>query len=114
MSITNLSKNTILAKKVVLADTFFSRLKGLLGRDALGNQEALIIKPANSIHTFFMRFPIDLIFLDKQNRVTATKESIKPFRLTSPFLNAFSVIELPTNTIKNTQTQVGDILQLET
>ena len=113
MSIANISKNTILAQEVIIADTFFNRLKGLLGRNSLGAKEALVIKPANSIHTFFMRFSIDLIFLDKQNRVIQVKENIKPFRLIFSSLKVLSVIELPTNTITDTQTQVGDIISVE-
>ncbi len=114
MSIINLSKNTILAREVIVADRFFVRLKGLLGRDSLDEQEALIIKPANSIHTFFMHFAIDVVFVDKKNKIAGLRENLKPFRLTPIFPKSALVIELPAYTIQKTQTQIGDIVQIET
>ena len=72
MKIINISKNTILADKAEMADTFFKRLIGLLNRKSLGKGEALILSPANCIHSFFMRFSIDVLFLDKSNKVVAS------------------------------------------
>ncbi len=80
----------------------------------LDEQEALVIKPANSIHTFFMRFAIDVMFVDKENKIIGLRENLKPFRLIPPFLKAFLVVELPTQTIQKTQTKIGDIIQIET
>jgi len=113
MGVINLSKNTVLVKKVIIADRFYSRLKGLLGRDSLDEQEGLVIKPANSIHTFFMRFSIDVLFANKENKIVGLRENVKPFKLIPPFLKAFLVVELPANTVQKTKTQIGDIIQIE-
>ncbi len=110
MKIINNSKHTILADDVVVADTVFKRIKGLLGRETLKEKEALIIRPGNSIHTFFMRFPIDVLFVGKNNRIIAAISSLKPFRLTNIYFGAKLVIELPAGTIPSSYTQPGDIL----
>ena len=70
LKILNLTRNAILAEKAIIADSFFRRLQGLLGQDSLASGAGLILKPCDSIHTFFMRFPIDAAFVDKNNRVT--------------------------------------------
>ena len=108
----NQTKNTILAEDIYFADTPFKRLKGLLGRKNLNRGEALIIKPCNSIHTFFMRFPIDVLFLDRNNQAVQIIPSLKPFRLTRIYFKANLVIELPSGTINATNTHIGDRLQI--
>ena len=113
MRIINKTKNTVLAENVVVADTPFSRVRGLLGKRELKPGEALIIKPCNSIHTFFMRFPIDVLFLNKDNRVIDVILSLKPFRLTAIYFNAAFVVELPVGTIQSTSTHKGDTLLIE-
>ena len=110
--ITNLTKNIILASQAKAADTFFTRLVGLLNRDFLKQGEALILAPSNCIHTFFMRFAIDVIFLDKTGKIIKIIPSFKPFRLSSYCHNSFCVIELPENTLQSTQTQPGDLIQI--
>jgi uncharacterized membrane protein (UPF0127 family) len=112
MKIINQAKNTVLAEKAVLADTVFKRIKGLLGRDDFGLGEALIIKPCNSIHTFFMRFSIDVLFVDNNNRIIKTIISLQPFRLTPIYFNAAFAIELPVGAIQASSTQAGDIISL--
>lgn len=93
-----------------MADTPFKRMKGLLGRSYFNQKEALIIKPCNSIHTFFMRFAIDVIFADKQNRVVKTISNLKPWRLSGMYLSASFCIELPAGTIASSSTREGDSL----
>jgi len=113
MKIINKTKNTVLAQNTVVADTVFRRLKGLLGRKDFIKGEALIIKPCNSIHTFFMQFPIDVLFVDKHNRVIKVISSLKSFRLTYIYFDASLTIELPAGTLESTSTQERDILILE-
>ncbi|MCX5706994.1 MAG: DUF192 domain-containing protein [Candidatus Omnitrophica bacterium] len=69
MRIINQARNTILADQVIVADNPFTRMKGLFGRDEFKKGEALIIKPCNSVHTLFMPFSIDVLFVDKNNQV---------------------------------------------
>lgn len=113
MKIINKTKNTVLAQNTVVADTVFRRIKGLLGRKDFIKGEALVIKPCNSIHTFFMQFPIDVLFVDKHNQVIKVISSLKPFRLTYIYFDAAFVIELPVGTTQSTFTYKGDILSIE-
>ena len=112
MQIINKTRGSVLADNIVVADTPFKRMKGLLGRDVFNKGEALILKPANSIHTFFMRFPIGLLFVDKNNRVIKAVSSLKPYRLVPICWHSKYVVELPTGAILSSSTQQGDILQI--
>jgi len=106
----NRTRGSVLASRLEVADSGRKRNKGLLGRDGLGPGEGLWIVPCESVHTFFMRFPIDLVFLDRKNKVRKVKNAVGPWRL-SACLSAHSVIELPAGTVKRTETQPGDLLQ---
>lgn len=112
MKIINLSKNTVLAEDAAVADTFLSRIKGLLGRKNLQAGEALVIRPCNSIHTLFMQFPIDVLFVDKSCRIIKAAASLKPYRLTAIYFLARFVIELPAGIIQSTSAQEGDLISL--
>jgi uncharacterized membrane protein (UPF0127 family) len=111
--IINISRSTALADKTEIAQTIFTRAKGLLGRKGLENGQALIIKDCNSIHTFFMRFPIDVVFVDRNDYVLRVVENIKPFRLSPVAWRASCTIELPVGVVKSSQTQKGDRLKIE-
>ncbi len=113
LKIVNLTRNALLADKAELAISLGQRTKGLLGHLNLGKGEGLVIKPCSSIHTFFMRFAIDVVFVDKASHVVKTIEHMQPFRLSSPFLSAYMVIELPVGTIGQTYTKIGDQLALQ-
>nr|MDA8233868.1 DUF192 domain-containing protein [Clostridia bacterium] len=94
------------------ATTSISRLVGLLNRKALAPGEGLLIKPCQAVHTCFMRFAIDVIFLDQDYRVVGLVENIKPFRF-SPFFNqGVMALELPAGTVKETDTQLGNCLDI--
>lgn len=112
MEIINKTKNTLLAKDIVIADTPFKRLKGLLGKKEFREGHALILKPCNSIHTFFLRFAIDVIFVDKQSKVIEAISCLKPFRLTRIYWLSLLAIELPAGIIQSTLICKGDTLQI--
>lgn len=112
LKVTNTSKNTVLADKAEVADTFLKRLIGLLRRKSLSQGEALILIPSNSIHSFFMRFSIDVLFLDKSGRVIKALVSLRPWRLTKVYFKAHLTIELPAGTIEKTSTQEGDTVTI--
>ncbi len=112
MRIVNKTKSSILSEEVIIADTPFKRIKGLLGKKELRKGQALVLRPCNSIHTFFMRFPIDVLFVDKDNRVIKTISCLKPFKLTAIYFNAAFAIELPSGTIQSFSIQKGDTLQI--
>jgi len=112
MIIRNITKTTLIADRVVMANSFFSRLIGLLNRSELLSGEALILTNSNCIHMFFMRFAIDVIFLDKDNRVVGLAENLKPFRVSSICSKASRAIEMPTGTIQSSKTVLGDVLEI--
>jgi len=112
VKIINKTKNTVIAEEYICADSLLKRLKGLLGTKALKTGQALILDPCNSIHTFFMKYPIDVIFVNRDNKVVKIITSIPPFRLTGIYFSASYAIELPANTIKPTEISLGDSLLL--
>ena len=111
MKIFNKTQNILIAEQAFLADNFWSRMKGLLGRKKLSDGEALIITKCQSIHMFFMRFSIDAIFVNKEHRVVGLVENIQPFRLSRFFFGSSYVIELKSGTIAVTKTFIGDQLE---
>jgi hypothetical protein len=113
MKIVNQTRSSVLADDALIADTFFRRILGLLGRNGLNQGQALILNPCNSIHTYFMRFPIDALFVDKNNQVLETIADLVPFRFSPLFFKSRLVIELPAGTIRSTATSPGDKLILE-
>lgn len=112
MVVRNLTKNIVLARHVNVADTFPARMTGLLNKSSLCEDEALIITQCRSIHMFFMRFAIDVIFVGKENCVVGFVENITPFRLSPIFWKAHYAVELRSGTIAATKTAVGDQLEL--
>ena len=111
VKILNKSKNTILAGKAELAENIGARMKGLLGRRSLGQGEALVIRPCASIHTFGMRFTIDAVFFDKDNKAIAALHDLKPFRISGLYPKAKGVVEVPAGTLLGSQLAVGDELE---
>jgi uncharacterized membrane protein (UPF0127 family) len=110
LRILNLTRQVELASYVEVADRGAKRRKGLLGRDRLSHGEGLWIVPCESIHTFGMRFAIDLVYLDRDKRVKKVRKGVPPWRL-SVCLSAYSVLELPSGTVQKTQTTPGDTLE---
>ena len=113
VQIFNVTKGVVIAQQAKLARTLGQRLKGLLGCSALGQDEALILKPCDSIHTFFMRFAIDVLFLDKNMQIIRLIPRIPPNRLSPIVWASLMAIELPTGKISQTNTQLGDIIGIE-
>ena len=111
LTIRNLTRDTLLASAAELANRGPSRRKGLLGRDALGDGEGLWIVPCEAVHTFGMRFPIDLVYLSRNRRVKKVRSAVPAWRV-SACLTAQSVLELPAGTIARTQTCAGDQIEL--
>lgn len=113
MRILNISKNMLLATQVELAQGLFSRTKGLLGKKEIPEGFALVIQPCKQIHTFFMQFPIDVLFLDRNQRVIKVIVAMPPFSISGIYFNSRLAIEMPAYTLSKSQTQVGDVIRLE-
>lgn len=110
MKVYNSSKNNFIALNVKAAQNFFTRSFGLLLRKSLYKDEGLIIKPCCSVHTFFMKFNIDVLFINKQNQVIAIYENVKPYRILPIHLNSFYVIELPSGSVSAKNVEKGDLI----
>ncbi len=95
-----------------MADTSAKRRTGLLKRSGLAPGEGLWIVPCESVHTFFMKFPIDLVYLDKNKKVKKVRHAVPAWRM-SACLSAHSVLELPAGTAAKTKTEAGDIFEIE-
>ena len=98
--------------EVLMADRFWTRAVGLLGRDSLGTDRALFLAPCASIHTFFMRFPLDLVFLGPAMRVVKVVRDVRPFRIVSGGFGALGVLELQAGWLSAEAVQPGDELSL--
>ena len=107
----NQTKSVSLGDRIEVAGESKTRNKGLLGRDGLDDGQGLWIVPCEAIHMFFMRFAIDVVYLDKQKRVVKIVPALKPWRL-SACIRAHSVLELPAGVAEQTGTTTGDQLEL--
>jgi len=110
MRISNRSKETILAENCIVADTFFSRLKGLLGTPSLNPGEGLLLVGEKSIHTFFMAFSIDVVYIDAQKTVIRLDQNMVPNRIGKHVSQSAYILELPVGAIAHSQTAIGDKL----
>lgn len=113
MRLLNAATKQTLVPELEVAENFFARLKGLLGRDGLKETQALWIHRCNSIHTFFMRFAIDLIFVNRDLVVTKTVTNVRPGRLVFAGWNSASVIELKAGFLDKNPVKVGDKLHVD-
>ena len=109
----NTTKGTVLGGRVGVADTSVSRMVGLLGQSSMEAGTGLLILPSQAVHTVGMRFPIDVVFVDRRLRVIHVQPSLVPYRVSGLHWRARYVLELPTGTIAETSTSVGDELQIE-
>jgi hypothetical protein len=110
LRVTNLTRRSLLATRLEVADSAARRSKGLLGRDRLAPGEGLWIVPCESVHTFAMKFPIDLVYLDRNLRIKKLRSAVPPWRL-SACLTAHSILELPAGAILSSLSQTGDQLE---
>jgi len=112
MRIRNITRDVVLADKAAVANTSAARRQGLLRRESLPRGEGLWIVPCEAVHTFWMKFPIDLLFLNKHKRVVKVRHAVPPWRI-SVCLRAHSVLELPAGVARETGTRPGAHLAFE-
>jgi uncharacterized membrane protein (UPF0127 family) len=111
--LTNTRNNRIVARTLVTAFDSASRRRGLLAHDSLAEGSALIIAPTQAIHTFSMRFAIDVAFVAKDGRVLKVRSALAPWRIAAAW-RAFAVVELPAGALEQSDTRVNDQLQIAT
>jgi uncharacterized membrane protein (UPF0127 family) len=110
----NLTRNAYLATRLSMAGTHWSRLRGLMWRDATSfpTGDGLWIIPSRGVHTFAMKFPIDVIYLDNKKIVVHIEQGLKPWRVAPVSMRTASVLELPDNTLQSSGTTVGDQIEI--
>jgi uncharacterized membrane protein (UPF0127 family) len=113
MRVFNKTRNLPLITQGRIANTFWLRLRGLLGSRPLQEGEGLILFGERSIHTLFMGFPIDVVYVDKHYNVIRIDPNMVPYRLGAFVSKSAYILEMPIGTINRTTTQVGDQLEFE-
>ncbi len=98
----------ILVPRLEVADTARKRAFGLMGRKRLAADEGLWLEPCNGIHTFFMRFPIDVLILDSEGKALRTFVGMRPWRICLPMRGGRTVVELPAGTLATREIRVGN------
>ena len=111
VAVRNLTKGTVVAADAAVATGFLARLRGLIGRRSLAPGEAMIIRPCSSIHTCFMAFPIEVLFVGAGNQVLKATNPIEPWRIGPIVPEATYVVELPAGSIAASRTASGDVLE---
>jgi uncharacterized membrane protein (UPF0127 family) len=110
--VTNISRGTIIAANAAEARSFGEKLFGLMGKPGMATDAALIIYHTNWIHTFWMRFALDLIYLDPQGTVVGLEAGLAANRFGKPFWKAQTTIELCAGTIYASRTELGDQVRI--
>lgn len=110
LRVLNRTRGVVLVAELALALDPWGRLRGLLGRPAPAEQAALLLRPCRSVHTFFMRYPIDVAFVDRTGRVVGTAARLLPWRVTPYHGDARATLELAAGRLERTGTQPGDEL----
>ncbi len=109
----NKSKGTVVAERLQVARSLWSRFWGLMGRRELPRGDALLLRSTSSIHTAFMRFPIDVVFIDRAQRVVKVAPEMKPFRVALAFGGARGALELPSGAAAEAGIEPGDELVID-
>jgi uncharacterized membrane protein (UPF0127 family) len=106
------SDGTVVCERCELPESWFARMRGLLGRSSLEPGSGMLIDAAPSVHMFFMRFPIDVLFLDRDWRVVRVVHGLRPWRVAGA-RRAVAALELPAGTAAEAGIEEGDVLYLE-
>ena len=111
MQILDQTRGSVVARKVRVANRFFERLRGLIGRPRLQPGEAFWLPFCQGVHTFGMKYPIDVVFLNKENRVVKLVQALQPNSFSPVVFQSASVLELPEGTLWKSKTQTGNVFQ---
>ena len=112
LALRNVRNERELAHDLIAAFDSNTRRTGLLGRDVFPDGSAMLIAPSNAVHTFFMRFAIDVAFVTRDGRIVKAVHSLRPWRIAAAF-GAFAVVELPAGPLARCDTATGDTLSIQ-
>ena len=112
-SVHNADKGTTVATRAKMASSIVARFNGLMMKKGVEDGGGLLLTPSASIHSFFMRFRFDALFLDREGRVTKVVPAMKPWRIAFGGKGAKDVLELPAGVAEQTNTSAGDQLAFE-
>ena len=112
MKIISKKNNIIVVKKLIIADNPISRTIGLLLKKSFEAGEGLLIKPCNSIHSHFMRFSFDAVFLDKENKIVYLIKQMSPWKISPIIRSAYSILEIPSGTAAIHNLEINDVLEI--
>jgi uncharacterized protein len=112
MNLRNITRATTVGTRITVADTFLTRLPGLLGKRRLDAGCGLLMRPSSGVHTFGMLFSIDVVALNKNLQILKLWPRLAPFRMTSVSLKTHSMLELPAGQISNCDMRAGYQLEL--
>jgi len=112
LEVWNATRGMAIARRVMLADTWWTRLRGMMGRPEPVGDEGMLLAPCRSVHMYWMKYPLDVAFLAPDGRVVATYHGLAPSRRSSWHGDADRALELKAGTLATTQTEVGDRLEL--
>jgi uncharacterized membrane protein (UPF0127 family) len=102
----------VLVSNLIVADSVFTRMKGLLGKDSLPHGSGLWLNPCRGVHTFGMKFSIDVVFLNREHRVIAIINEMKPNRMTAIYPTVATVLELPATSVADAHLSTGNIIDI--
>ncbi len=109
--VVNETRNSVLAEEALWAQSFWTRLRGLLGRPEPQEGQGLLLDPCKSVHMWGMKYSLDILFSDASDRVVGLREELSPWKTTKIYRSATRVLELPVGSIQKTGTCVGDQLR---
>lgn len=110
----NATRGDAVARRVRLADTWWTRLRGMMGRPEPAADEGMLLAPCRSVHMYWMKYPLDIAFLAPDGRVVATYHGLAPSRRSKRHGDADRALELKAGTLAAKRTEVGDRLELRT
>jgi hypothetical protein len=114
VTVLNRTTSTVVGLKIEVADTSLTRLIGLLGRSGINPDCGLLIRPSSGVHTFGMRFPIDVVALDRALRVRAFWNNLRPWRTSDVSWKTHAILELPSGRLQACNLTIGDQLEIIT
>lgn len=113
MKAINKRTNQVIATNIIEANTFLTRLKGLIGKKELTDNDGLLLIPCNQVHTYFMNFPLSIWFLTEESQLIHAIDCLDVGILSEKVKSAYMVLELPAYSLTSTGTEIGDIIYFE-